>query len=193
MTEKAEEYIAQPWVAPSKDSEMLGSVLLSRTQNLKSEDIRPILEKHGLWNLDPNTWYNMQQMLDAEKEIVDSRENVMEDMVAFGIEGVKRLSPPSDVNTIEKALDFMNKAVPMVNRNIPEGFGFIIIKKGDGHYEIVINEPFPPFSTVGWLHGVVSRLLPDDYLFRVQLLPHKGEERFRIAVQWALDEEDFDR
>jgi len=51
-------YIARQFVASSPAAEVLGVALLSFTQNLLAEDMRPLLQKHQLGNPVPDQWYS---------------------------------------------------------------------------------------------------------------------------------------
>ena len=62
-------YIAQQFIASSPDQELIGQMALGNTQNIRHDEIEPLLKKYRLQNIDPNHWYPHQMILDMYREI----------------------------------------------------------------------------------------------------------------------------
>jgi hypothetical protein len=78
--------MAGKYQAFDPNSEAIGSSLLGFIQCIRSKDIGPYLEKHGLTNIDPNGWYPVQTWLDVLSDLAEERPGqVMFDFVSVGM------------------------------------------------------------------------------------------------------------
>lgn len=75
-------------VAYSEDAEVLGQTALSILASIKREHYQPILDRHQIVTLDPNTWYPQQVILDIMREIRDECQVLatVYDLVMVGIQ-----------------------------------------------------------------------------------------------------------
>lgn len=62
-------YVATPFVAGKPNTEVIGQVVISFSENLESDVIAPILPKHGLDNIQPDQWYSHQAWMNLLKDL----------------------------------------------------------------------------------------------------------------------------
>jgi hypothetical protein len=182
-------YIATTFVAPSPEAETLGGAALSLTGNVRAEDIKLILQKHGLEAIEADKWYPMQLTLDIMKDIVESRENVLEDLVAVGIKTVETAPVAPEVNSIESALSFMNQTVKLISRHIPDDYGVPIQIVDEGHILVTNNMPYPFQLVYGYVWGLVNRFKSPDQIFSIRVLPEEAGKPVVISVKWGFPDE----
>lgn len=75
----------------SPSVELLGQNIIAWEHNLQVDETRPIMEKYGLVNLDPDKWYPCIKFMDAMNEIT-KYPNMVSNFVAIGME-VGRIVP----------------------------------------------------------------------------------------------------
>jgi hypothetical protein len=183
------DYVPTPYVAPYPNSESLGASIFSLVENMRAEDIQPILKKHGLESITADQWYPLQSILDALKDIVESKQNVLEDMSAIGIRTGETYPFPPEINSIEAALLAINAGVRATTRGIPEQYGIIIENIGEKHLLIKNNIPFPLETLHGYLWGLASRFKAPDEIFRLEILPEEPGKPTVISLKYGLQED----
>jgi hypothetical protein len=147
-------------------TETIGQLLNSWYENLQSDETRPIMEKHGMVNLDPFTWYPVQMLLDATNEIAES--NMTPNFVAIGMkigEGVPL--PPDMVNpTLEDVLMIWNDLYQGLHRG--GDVGYIKIEKvSDTYFKTIQAGIYPDDMSYGVLFAYGRRFLPPGTEFTV--------------------------
>jgi hypothetical protein len=182
-------YIATLFVAPSPEAETLGASGASLIQNVRAEHIQPILKKHGLESIEVDKWYPMQLTLDIIKDIVESRENVLEDLVAVGVKAVETAPLPSEINSIESALFFIDRAVKLTSRYIPDEFGAPLQILSKQHILVTNNIPYPAELLYGYIWGLVNRFKAPDEIFSIRTQPEESGKPAVISVKWGLPDE----
>src|SRR5258708_2196464 len=182
-------YVATLFVAPSANAESIGAAMAGWTENIRAEDIQPILKKHGLETIEPEKWYNMQVLLNVVKDIVESRNNVLEDLTAVGIKTVETMPLSPEVNSIESALNFINQAVRLTSRNIPDEFGVLLKVVTPQHFLVTNNSPFPEANVYGYLWGLVNRFKAPDHIFTIHALPKEQGTPTVFSIKWGLPDE----
>lgn len=182
-------YIATLFVAPSSESEVLGTTASSLVQNVRADHIQPILSKHGLEVIEADKWYPMQIVLDVFKDIVESRENVVEDLVAVGIKTVETAPLPPTVNSVESALVFIDQAAKLTSRHVPPEFGAPLRVVEAQHALVTNNIPYPNQLLYGYIWGLVNRVKAPDHIFSIQALPDEPAKPTVFSVRWGLPDE----
>ena len=182
-------YIPIPFVAPSPDSEVLGQLYLAFIQNLRAEEIQPILKKHGMEDMRGDQWYPVQTILDIYKDIIDGRENVNDELVAIGMKGVDTVPFPPEIHDIPSAINYIDQSSKLYSRNIPDDYGFHTIVVGKKHLHVIKNHPHPTASGYGLIWAVVNRFKGADEVFTVNTFPDEVGKPTIFDVRWGLPEE----
>ena len=185
-------YLPVPFVSPSPQAEMMGGpVLLALIENMRADEIQPILQKYGLDSIGVHSWYPMQQFLDLFKDIVEKKENVNEELVAIGVAGldtvITLLSPQLD--SVESALLFIDQVTPLQCRNIPIGFGAPAQIVGPKHALLFNNMPFDHRTLYGIAWAMVNRYKLPDETFVIKVLPPEEGKPTTFDIRWGTLEE----
>jgi hypothetical protein len=188
-------YVAQNFVAPSSEAQVLGAVFGVYLHNLRSEDLAPILAKHGVSSIHPNEWYPMQRMLDIQRDIHDSDENVSEKLVASGIQFAQEWSFPSETKSVPEALCALSRISNQVVRSVPDGYGFAVKMISEKHVWFFSNTPHTSDGVYGTLWGLVNRVKPKNDMFVVRIIDNPDPENHPgtcFDIKWGatLDEVD---
>ncbi|MCU0497210.1 MAG: hypothetical protein MUF87_07665 [Anaerolineae bacterium] len=172
-------YVAQMFVSPSPDALQLGAPMQALLSNIRTEELRPILAKHGLTEIKADHWYPMQIFLDVFRDIVDRQSGVTLDLIAIGIRGVETSAPfPPEIDTLEKGLAMMDYVSRHVNvKNVPPEFGYPVTKIEEGHLHLTNNTPIPDDSIYGYIWGITNRLKKADDVFFIIALPKTSPEQ----------------
>jgi hypothetical protein len=181
-------YVAQKFIAPSPDAQVIGFTFKPYLHSLRAEDIAPLLAKHGLPSIDPNQWYPMQRALDIQKDISNANENVSEILVAAGIQFARDWALPPETKTISDALHMVRQLSSKVDRCVPEGFGFTIQEVSEKHIRMFHNTPYTDDSVYGLLWGLVKRLKPDGAMFVVSIIDNPDPENYPgtcFDIKWG--------
>ena len=56
-------------------SEVTGQMVFSMTKSILLDDIKEILKRHGMDNIDPKSWYPVQSLLDVFNEVAAVQSN----------------------------------------------------------------------------------------------------------------------
>jgi hypothetical protein len=188
-------YVAQKFIAPSPDAQVIGFTLKTYLHSLRAEDIAPLLEKHNLPSIDPNQWYPMQRALDVQRDINNANENVSEILVAAGIQFAKDWAFPPETKTILDALHMLRQLSSKVDRCVPEGFGFTIQELGEKHIRMFHNTPYDDDSVYGLLWGLVKRLKPDGDMFVVSIIDNpdpEGHPGTCFDIKWGATQDEVE-
>jgi hypothetical protein len=151
----------------SPGAETLGLLLGGFSDNIQGAETRPILEKHGFFNLQPFEWYPVQMLLDALNELAESP-NTMPNFVAIGMtigEGVPL--PPEMANpTLEDVLMIWNNLYQALHRSADVG-GIKIEKVSDTYFKTIQSVVYPDDMSYGVLYAYGRRFLPPETPFIV--------------------------
>jgi hypothetical protein len=155
-------YIARKYFAPSPDAEILGQMLSGFVHNLCSEAITPILQKHGIYNFDPDQWYPMQTILDIERDINRSIPHTPENAAAVGLKAAEIMPFPGGIRTVPGALSMINRLMNRLVRNVPDDFGVTLELVTGKHVRMFCNLPFADEENYDFVWGVVNRFKPAE-------------------------------
>lgn len=148
-------------------TETLGLLLNSWYDNLQGDEVRPIMEKHGMVNLEPHTWYPVQMLLDATNEIAE-RFNMTPNFVAIGMKiGQEVPIPPGMENpTLEEVLMIWDDLYQGLHRGGDVG-GIKIVKVSDTYFKTIQSGIYPDDMSYGVLYAYGQRFLPRGTSFDV--------------------------
>lgn len=165
-------YPAVQFQAP-EGTEVIGVILLAYLNNLEHHVTEPILEKYGFTvdEMEADKWYPSQLFLDIEHAIFDS-EGGQTALVAIGKSAVESYIPPAGVDSLETAIMALPNVYPTNQRNLPEGYGWFVEKKGDQHYVVTNNTGTSNHAVYGYVWALCHRMRSKDQ--NVSVKPVQG-------------------
>ena len=149
-------------------SETLGTLLSSFSQNLQSDDVRPIMEKYGVVNLDPMAWYPVKMLLDALNDVA-SRGNVSTNLVAIGMKIGENVPTPPELGehpSLEQVLMIWDNLYQGLHRGADVGC-IQIEKVSNKYFKTAHSNPYPDDMSYGILYAYARRFLPPGTDFTV--------------------------
>jgi hypothetical protein len=177
------------FTAFSDDCETIGQIHLSLFQSINYQNYSEYLAEHGLKEIDPDTWYPMQMLLDLFSKIVDQGGGML-DLVSIGLKIMALAVLPPQVAQMPfgDVLMMWNDIYHVNNRGTDPG-GFKTEKVNDRYYKIIARQPYPDDYTYGVLYGGAQRWLPKGTHFTVSYDPdlprrEEGGETTIIHVEW---------
>jgi len=170
--------------------EVIGISALSLMQNLKTEELQPILDKYHLTTIEPDQWYPFQFHLDIFREIAEGHVNNSENLIAIGMKAAQLAPLSPNIKTFEDLLKNYNAAYRMTIRNQPPGDEFLIEFLSAGHVQITNNSPLPDNMTFGAFWGFARRLLPPGTHFLIRpskVIAPNTDESTVFDVTWNVE------
>ncbi len=149
------------------NSETLGTILSSFSDNLQGSDTYPVMEKHNMVNLDPMGWYPVQRLLDALNELAE-RSNLSSSLVAIGMKIGETVPIPPEIPdpTVEQVLMIWDELYQGLHRGAD--LGCVQIEKiADNHFKTIHTNPYPDDMSYGILYTFGRRFLPPGTQFTV--------------------------
>src|SRR5438046_3100345 len=118
------QYVAKKFVASSPRAEIIGSVLMGFLNNLRAEEIRPLLAEYGLDTIDSKKWYPQQLILDFYRALAEEKVNATDSMVALGVKAIENIPVNPNVRTLDQAIQALESISQSIQRNGPAEEGF---------------------------------------------------------------------
>jgi hypothetical protein len=175
--------------AKEPNTEIIGASILGAVQCMNKDHVLPILEAHGLTNIEPGTWYPLDSWLAALTDMSE-RGNAMFDFVAIGVKVVETavLPPQYAALPYEHRMMSLNTAYQAQYRNGNVG-ELIVEREGEKHFKVTDTGPAPSDLLYGSLWAQARRGLPEGTDFTVrydELAPRKeeGGDATIIHVTW---------
>lgn len=153
------------YVSAAPEVEASGASILSVIASAGS-GLNPLLKKHGLDDVKPSEWYPQQQWLDFFRDLAESQGS-MSDLVGIGMKIPETASFPPQINSVESALQMLNSAYHMNNRNDPVENRWEYNKVADDEYHITCSTPVPRDFEYGVVCGLVKRFCPKGLHYAV--------------------------
>lgn len=184
MVYRATQFKAAP------NAETVGQVMQAWIQAIHSDDVLPILARHGIADIEAEAWYPWQPFLDAQKEISELQGGGPM-LVSLGKAAADTVVLPPDLDHPSKLLALMNTVHHLNFRSIPEAEGYIVEEVNDNTYHLTVNNPIPNDIIFGYMWSMMARLTPKGQEFVVE--PHENYPdethgaTFRIA--WGNKED----
>lgn len=170
--------------------EVIGASMLSIVENMRADEIRPLLEKHNLTTIEPDKWYPAQDWLSAMNEIAQHPDTTP-NFVAIGMEVATNIILPPDLDspTLPQMLEMWDALYHMQHRG--GDIGYVKTEKlGEKHYRTTHVHLYPDDFTYGIAYGWCRRFLPPGTRFTVKyeninrrLDMGNGDETV-ILVEW---------
>ncbi len=174
----------------SPETEVIGTTLISFIDNLQSASIVPLLEEHGMANIQPDQWYPLSPWLDVIYELSD-QPGFSSNMIAIGMKIIDYAVTPEEMQGIplDEMLDHWNEHFQLNHRN--GDVGYIVTEKvKEKYYRTIHNNIYPDDFNYGILYGFAQALLPEgsdfevwyeDYNNRIDL---GDNDETVISVRW---------
>jgi hypothetical protein len=181
-------YVAKPYVAGSKEAEVIGQTMLSFADNMDADVIEPILARYDMTDIDPEAWYPHQVWMDILKAMDESLGGrASPAFVAFGKQVVQNAVMPPEIQSIPDALNALHAIHHANLRNIPEEEGYTIEQVKDRHYIVYHNTPNPDDAIFGFLWALAARYKKSTETFRVRQIKNEKPNIARSAfeVTWG--------
>lgn len=140
--------------------EILGQNIIAWEHNLQDDETRPIMEKYGLVNLDPDKWYPCIQLLNAMNDMAENP-NTVSNFVAIGME-IGRIVPVPPQFTDPSLGDVLmawDGIYQYLHRNGDAG-KINCEKLADNHYRITFTDLYPDDFSYGIMYSYAKRFLP---------------------------------
>lgn len=170
-------------------AEVIGQNIHAFVDNLQGKDTLPIMQRHGLVNLEPFNWYPLVNLMEALNEIAETSESTAS-MVAIGMEIAKVVPMPPEMPepTLEQVLMVWDGVYQSIHRNGDVG-SIICEKLDDQHFKTIHTDLYPDDFTYGIVYGYAQRFLPRGTDFKVFYDPlvtprDSGGDQTIVHVSW---------
>ena len=149
------------------NTEVIGHNVLAFVQNAQADEIKTVLEKHDLAEIDPNAWYPQQKWLDVLSDLSEQG-GAMFNFVAIGaaIAETAVMPPEAEKLSFEEVIFAINDIYQMQHRNGDAG-EITIEKPGKNHLVLNVRVPYPDDLEYGTAFGFARRFLPKGTDFTV--------------------------
>jgi hypothetical protein len=136
-------------------AEVLGAVIIAISQSINSDELTPILEAHGLTNIQPMNWYPLNQWIDTLNTVANDDNGTM-NLVAASIKVSENISQASGDGTIKGAFLTANDTYNMNHRG---GYVGEIRVDSSQDREITVSaySPYPDDYLYGAFYGQARR------------------------------------
>jgi hypothetical protein len=169
-------YVAELYVTPSPDAEIIGQGVMAFSQNIRADEMQALLQKHGLTSIQPDEWYSFQLCLDILKAVAESDSNGTASLVAIGMKIIDVMPFPQEITTIPQAIELVKALTRGLTRNLPEGYGPTLKMMDEQHIHLYVNEPNSVELAYGYYWAIASRFKPPYNIFVVRHIPNPNPE-----------------
>lgn len=140
-------------------AEVSGIILLAYLNNLTRDVTEPILANYGFTEdeLDSDKWYPNQMFLDIEKTIHESSGGQTA-LVAIGKSAAENYIPPKGADSLEATIEALPNVYTTNQRNLPDGYGWLVEKIKDRHYRFTNNTGTTNYGAYGYVWAICIRM-----------------------------------
>ncbi|MGB7339165.1 MAG: hypothetical protein WBC91_09760 [Phototrophicaceae bacterium] len=147
-----------------EDLTIAGIVINQFRQNLARNVTDPIMEAHGLTDIDDEKFYPASVMDAIYREIFDGG-NGSQPFVAMGRASAKTTLDFIKPESPNDVLDNIHNVFTAYLRNMPEGFGIIVNDLGDNTFNVWNNTQVPNDLIYGFLWECIKETTPRGQQF----------------------------
>jgi hypothetical protein len=171
--------------------EVNGQSALALIININHDQMKEILENHGLDQIDPEQWYPLQQILDVFNELSE-RAGAMFNFVAVGKAagelGAENLPPEMAKLSLAEFLEVYGRVWVSRHRNAAPD-SITTEKVDDRHIKVISKVPYPDDLVYGIMYAYPRYFLPEGAGFVVKYdenIPRRdqGGEETVIHITW---------
>ncbi|MGJ3237088.1 MAG: hypothetical protein ACFE0Q_00125 [Anaerolineae bacterium] len=150
----------------SPDTEVIGQAVIDFEQAVGSEQFMHILKKHGLSNVQPDTWYPAQQWVNVLNDI-NELGNIF-NFVSIGMTQVKNLHLPAEFEQLS-LMEKVHMADDIYNMNYRgSDIGSVHAETvSETHAKLIIRVFEPDDLWYGAAYGFMRQFAPEGTKFRV--------------------------
>lgn len=171
--------------------EVIGSNLLSITDNLKKDEIKPFLGKHGFSDVQVDQWYPAINWMNLMNDLAEHT-NFRENLVAIGMKlAEKVVLPPEMANaTLPDILNSWDNIYHHQHRGGEIGH-HLVQKVSDTEYRCVFTDIYPDDFKFGLAHGFARRFLPKGTFARITYedndnrMDKGGASKTVMSIKWG--------
>ncbi len=139
-------------------NEIIGHGALANITALDRDDIQHFLQKHNLTDIEPDSWYPHQPIMDLLRDINEA--NFL-NLVAVGMNVPKVAAFPPHIDSIEKALGMLDIAYQMNHRGPDIGY-YHFESTGERSGKMICKNPYPSDFDYGLVYALVKNFRPAD-------------------------------
>ena len=169
--------------------QLTGQTVLSFFSNLNSDAIKPLLESHGLTEVDPEEWYSVDEVL-AIMNSISNANDASSNYVAIGLSAAEfsPLTPDMEHMPFDRFLGLYSKIYQTRHRGGDAG-QVIVEPMGHDHIAMIFEVPYPDGVMYGLMYGYARRILPAKTGFTVYydedtLRKDEGGDQTIIHITW---------
>lgn len=172
------------------DAEVFGGAMLAFVQSINYQNFKTVLERHGVKDIDPNTWYPQQMWLDIFSDI-SRTPDASSNLVSIGIKIAETAPVPPQVQALpfqQIMLGFNDGSYLANNRG--KDIGYIETQIIDDQHILMVDKtPYPADFVYGAYYGMARRFLPKGTDFTVKFdadVPtrEKGGDATLVHIMW---------
>ena len=129
-------------------------------KSINVQNFQPILEKHGLANIEPDAWYHIDDCLALLQDISEDG-NAMADFVSIGMKIAETAVFPPEFSQLsyKQIMQTWNDAYHFNNKGSDTG-DILYEEVSDKHIKMIHRTPFPDDYLYGGMYGAARRFLP---------------------------------
>jgi hypothetical protein len=173
MVQQPQVDLTQKQLASKDEAKVLGQVMQAFLDNLRADDIKPLMEEAGLESIDPQAWYPQQKFVDIYNKL-ETMPGGTEDIVAIGVQTVDALEFPDAVQDIPAALQALPQMYDAIHKNAGDDEGWQIDVVSDDEIRVTFNSPYSDYAAYGYLYSIARRFRPQGRSF--SLIPTLGRD-----------------
>ena len=164
------------------DAQVIGQVMQAFIENIRSEDVKPVLEQHGLTEIKPDEWYPQSLFAEIYDEL--ERDGQGQNIVAIGMKTLDTLEFPEGTNDIMGALQVLPAMYQQIHQGIGDNEGWRIEKVNDKHIRVTFNSPYSDYAAYGYLYSIARRFRPEGSRFTVKPQTFATGEPAVFNIEW---------
>jgi len=184
--------MARKYIAFDPKAEVNGYSLLGFSQCLRKEVVQPLLEAHGLANIDPAGWYPVQDWLDVLNDLAEERPGqAMFDFVAVGMKVAETTQYPPEFKglPLPKIFTIGNEQFRSLQHRGGDVGEIVLEVVGSKHVIQKVRTAYPDDFWYGLFYGFTRLFLPPGTHFTLYYDPEiprrdEGGEWTLIHVTW---------
>lgn len=159
--------LTQKTTPARKEALVLGQVMTAFLNNLRAEQVKPLLQAAGVASIDPNEWYPQGVFVQIYKKLEQMAQGV-DTIIAIGARTVDALEFPPEATNVEDALNALPTMYHAIHRNIPPDEGWEITVVSEREIDVRFNSPYSDYAAYGYIYTIAQRFSPPDQTVMVK-------------------------
>ena len=151
------------------NAETLAVNILACIDKLRGLPAGPILERHGLTNLQPTDWVPTHRFLDALNEM-GQQADFMSALIAIGMSVGEVIPVPCETLGLAGVLNLWNDLYQGAHRSGDVG-RIVCEEEHRTHFKLTFSDLYPDDFSYGIMYGFAKRFLPPGTQFSIYYDP----------------------